>query len=117
MKTPDCLTCGVCCTRDAWGAGPFVTLWGADADRFTPDELAPDSVGCDFLRTKPHGTDEERCIFLTGTVGETVGCSAYNRRPRVCRDFEAGSEECHAARARRLAPTKLSFDKGLPSSP
>lgn len=98
----DCTTCGACCTSEVYGGGPFVTLYGADAERFTPEELVPDSQGCDFLQTAPHGADEVRCIFLKGNLGETCGCTAYDRRPQVCRDFTAGTPECLAARALKL---------------
>jgi Fe-S-cluster containining protein len=43
-----------------------------------------------------------RCIFLAGTLGEAVTCTAYHRRPQVCKDFEAGTPACHAERARRF---------------
>lgn len=99
----DCITCGACCTSEAYGNGPFVTLYGEDATRFTPDELAPDTQGCDFLNTTVHAAGETRCIFLCGTLGETVGCTAYARRPQVCRDFTAGTPECLAARALRFS--------------
>ena len=95
----DCTTCGACCTEEVYGGGPFVTLYGADADRFGPSELAPDTVGCDFLGTRPQGPGETRCVFLAGTLGKGCRCTAYDRRPQVCRDFEAGTPECLAARA------------------
>ncbi|MDB5101020.1 MAG: hypothetical protein JWM80_5441 [Cyanobacteria bacterium RYN_339] len=85
-----------------YGAGPFVTLQGDEALRFTALELHPDSQGCDFLLTEDHGEAEVRCIFLKGELGDTVGCTAYARRPQVCRDFTAGTPECLAARALKL---------------
>lgn len=100
----DCTACGACCTSEAYGSGPFVTLYGADSDRFTPDELAPDTQGCDFLQTKEEGPGEVRCLFLTGKLGEQSICSAYHRRPQVCRDFTAGTPECRAARALKFGP-------------
>lgn len=100
----DCTTCGACCTSETYGGGNFVVLFGDDGDRFTADELAPDSAGCDFLLTMSHGPNEIRCVFLTGTLGERSICSAYARRPQVCRDFEAGSDACVAARALKFGP-------------
>jgi Fe-S-cluster containining protein len=85
-----------------YGGGPFVTVYGADTERFTLAELDPDAMGCDFLLTTPHAPDEVRCIFLTGTLGEKCACSAYERRPQVCRDFEAGTPACIAARKLKL---------------
>ena len=98
----DCTTCGACCTSEVYGTGPFVTLYGADAERFTAEELAPDTQGCDFLRTVESGPGETRCMFLEGRLGERCKCTAYERRPQVCRDFTAGTPECLAARALRF---------------
>lgn len=101
---PDCVTCGACCTEQAWPGdeGPFVALYGACSDRFGPSELAEDTAGCDFLRTRTNGPGETRCVFLRGTLGEAVACTAYERRPQVCRDLEAGSPECLSIRAKRF---------------
>ena len=33
--------------------------------------------------------------------GGGCGCSIYEVRPEICRDFAAGSPDCHAARRRR----------------
>lgn len=105
FATFDCVACGACCNTEAYpGNGPFVTLYGACAERFGPSELEPDTAGCDFLATRPNGPGETRCVFLRGTLGEAVACTAYDRRPQVCRDFEAGSPECVAMRAKRFGP-------------
>lgn len=98
----DCTTCGACCTSEVYGEGAFVTVYGADAERFTPEELEPEAQGCAFLRVVPHGPGEVRCLFLQGELGERCGCTAYARRPQVCRDFEAGTPACLAARALKL---------------
>jgi Fe-S-cluster containining protein len=100
MAGLDCTACGACCTAEVYsGGGPFVTLYGPDADRFGPSELAPDAEGCDFLAVARAGAAEVRCAFLRGTVGVGCACTAYDRRPQVCRDLEAGSDACLAARA------------------
>ena len=101
----DCTTCGACCTAEVYGGGPFVTLYGEDAERFTPEELVPESQGCDFLLTTEHAPGQVRCVFLTGELGETSICTAYARRPQVCRDFTAGTPECLAARALKFGTT------------
>lgn len=108
----DCTTCGACCTAEVYGEGPFVTLYGADSLRFTAEELVPDSQGCDFLVTKRHGDDEVRCVFLDGELGGPCGCTAYARRPQVCRDFTAGTPECRAARALKLGADAASPPAG-----
>lgn len=41
--------------------------------------------------------DGDRCAALEGSDGQ-YGCSIYGDRPRTCRDFTRGSENCLAAR-------------------
>jgi Fe-S-cluster containining protein len=98
----DCTTCGACCTSEVYGGGVFVTVYGEDGERFGPSELDPESQGCDALRTVRHDSSEVRCMFLRGTLGASCQCTAYDRRPQVCRDFTAGSPECIAARKLKL---------------
>lgn len=49
---------------------------------------------------------EPRCEALSGTVGEAVRCTIYDRRPPPCRDFTASyadgrpHEGCDEARRR-----------------
>lgn len=88
-----CQTCGLCCCHP---------LTKADE----PSELS-------YFATQEvtyrwwHGyeqTDKEEgywmrmedghCIALEGELGNQVSCSIYNDRPKVCRQFEAGSESC-----------------------
>jgi hypothetical protein len=37
-------------------------------------------------------------VFLNGQLQKNVSCGNYEQRPQVCRDFEAGSDKCHALR-------------------
>ena len=89
-------------TSGLLGLGLVVALYGDCSDRFGQSELAEDTAGCDFLRTRTNGPGETRCVFLRGTLGEAVACTAYERRPQVCRDLEAGSPECLSIRAKRF---------------
>jgi Fe-S-cluster containining protein len=42
-----------------------------------------------------------RCIAFRDALGDgRCGCSIYEVRPDVCRDFAAGSDDCRAARRR-----------------
>ena len=80
-----CERCGACCAA-----------YRVD---FHPSELVQRSGGPGvpvamaltltpkLMRMK--GTDEAapRCIALTGTVGEQVGCSIYADRPSPCHEF------------------------------
>ena len=38
------------------------------------------------------------CNSLGGKIGDQVSCNIYEQRPVVCRNFEAGSDKCHALR-------------------
>jgi hypothetical protein len=52
------------------------------------------------------GTDHAspRCAALTGRIGERAACGIYEWRPSPCREFEAGSDACDAARRRHGLP-------------
>lgn len=39
-----------------------------------------------------------RCAALEGEIGCRVECSVYENRPLVCREFQAGSEDCKMVR-------------------
>lgn len=93
---PDCLTCGACCAsfvcvdvapdnpispEDCWD----ITKRGKSGE-FTVDR---------FIRRKE--TDFS-CTALEGEIGKNASCRVYENRPRMCRQFEAGSDRCHAVR-------------------
>ncbi len=83
----DCQSCGACCIE----AGAVIL----DQDDDVPASLVQHVANLSCMATE--GTSF-RCAALLGTVGETVGCGIYARRPRICRTFEAGSDECLSAR-------------------
>lgn len=103
-----CTRCGACC------AGFRVSFYWSEG------EDAPGGwVPVQFTRQlAPHlrvmrGTDQHRprCAALAGTVGESVRCTIYDRRPTPCREFtwhgENGepNERCNQRRvAAGLAP-------------
>jgi Fe-S-cluster containining protein len=41
-----------------------------------------------------------RCKALKGEVGVSCSCAIYDRRPKVCAQFEPNSEGCLEARTR-----------------
>lgn len=91
----DCQTCGACCVE----AGAVIL---ADEDD-VPASLVQQVANLRCMATE--GTSF-RCAALLGTVGRSVGCGIYGRRPDVCRTFDAGSDECLSARdamGRKLA--------------
>lgn len=83
----DCQTCGACCVE----AGAVIL---ADEDDI-PGPLVQHVANLRCMATE--GTSF-RCAALLGTVGRSVGCGIYRRRPEVCRSFDAGSDECLSAR-------------------
>jgi Fe-S-cluster containining protein len=43
-----------------------------------------------------------RCVAFSDRLDDgQSGCSIYEVRPGICREFAAGTPACHAARARR----------------
>ncbi len=93
----DCQSCGACCVE----AGAVIL---ADEDD-VPGPLVQHVANLRCMVTE--GTSF-RCAALLGTVGRSVGCAIYRRRPEVCRSFDAGSDECLSARdamaRKRAAP-------------
>jgi Fe-S-cluster containining protein len=96
----DCKTCGACCC-----CGLDIPLMSDDEQRF---ERRPALLRLTVLRPMDSGRhwrqlsyDERsgRCAALRGSLRD-VYCSIYEDRPMLCREFEAGSEDCRQARAR-----------------
>jgi Fe-S-cluster containining protein len=80
---PDCLTCGCCC---AWSETWPVLIGDRDGEGI-PEDL----IDLDNERMQSYGN---RCSALEGKIGCRVGCSVYAVRPLVCREFQAGSDDC-----------------------
>jgi Fe-S-cluster containining protein len=79
----NCLACGACCAYlDSW---PVFIGDGDGAG--IPDEL----IDFEHQRMLCHGN---RCAALVGELGNRAACSVYAQRPLVCREFQAGSEDC-----------------------
>ena len=83
----DCQSCGACCVE----AGAVILAEEDDV----PVSLVQHVANLRCMVTE--GTSF-RCAALLGTVGRSVGCAIYGRRPEVCRSFDAGSDECLSAR-------------------
>jgi Fe-S-cluster containining protein len=95
----DCQRCGACCH------GLDVLLSDAEAEQFESDPkllalttLCP-RPGAPPLRFMKRHADTDRCVALQGPLGHCT-CGIYARRPGLCRDFAAGSEDCQASRRR-----------------
>ncbi|RZJ09028.1 MAG: YkgJ family cysteine cluster protein [Haliea sp.] len=95
-----CLACGACCAVFRVDFSAFETQ---QAGGNVPDGLA---VEVTATMRRMRGTDHSppRCAALTGTLGSRVACGIYEWRPSPCREFEAGSAACNAARARHALP-------------
>jgi hypothetical protein len=89
----DCLTCGACC-REAYHA---VEVAGREAVNTRHPELVVVQGKRRKLRR-----EGERCAALVGgqQPNETYTCAIYEDRPRTCRDFMRGGENCLDARRR-----------------
>ena len=85
----DCICCGACCAfSESWPA--FI---GDGDSAGIPDEL----IDFDHRRMQCYG---DRCSALVGEIGSGAHCSVYEIRPLVCREFQAGSEDCIMVRRR-----------------
>lgn len=85
----DCQDCGACCAYSAdWpvliGEGDGAELPARFVDR------ARGAMRC----------EDDRCLALAGEIGQRVRCTVYAYRPLVCRELQAGDEDCLRARAR-----------------
>ena len=88
----DCTKCGACC----FGLAVHLTAREArifQANRKLKLLIKPQDDGFCMRRT----VNESRCFALKGNPG-CCTCKVYNDRPRVCRQFEAGSEACLRSR-------------------
>ena len=96
-----CQSCGACC------AAYRVSFYWAETDEH-PDGRVPAELTTPIspYRVAMRGTESKpvRCVALTGTVGESVGCRIYEQRASTCRDFTAGDERCAEARQQHGLP-------------
>lgn len=98
----DCLQCGACCVSPFSGEG-YIHLEPEERDRLRGLSLPViemDAAGETLLllATRVNAQGLRVCRALGGSVGRRVACSVYEDRPHLCREFEAGSAECVAAR-------------------
>lgn len=53
--------------------------------------IADELIDFEHGRMLCHGN---RCAALAGEIGGRAQCSVYAYRPLVCREFQAGSDDC-----------------------
>ncbi|MEZ5427227.1 MAG: YkgJ family cysteine cluster protein [Pyrinomonadaceae bacterium] len=93
---PDCLTCGACCgSLICVGLSPGNPISSNDYWDITREGKNGPFTVDRFIR---RNEEDFSCTALEGTIGEMVGCRLYQERPSMCRNFEAGSDRCHALR-------------------
>lgn len=93
---PDCITCGACCMAlPCVGVRPQENVSAEDYWDITINGESGEIVVDRFVRR-----DEEtfNCTALEIINNEKALCRIYEDRPQICRDFEAGSDKCHALR-------------------
>lgn len=96
----DCCSCGACCGAPH-DQDTYVDLLPEDVLRLSARYRRENVAGrpnWSALRTK-NNHNGTVCVALRGTVGRRVSCGIYETRPRACRDFRPGSQQCREARA------------------
>lgn len=99
----DCLACGVCCHSQL---DTYVRVTGADWDRLGPEaERLAHFIGHRAYMRMQAG----RCAALevrpNAAGAREFFCTAYERRPQVCRDLARGSPECEGELLAKQART------------
>lgn len=112
LDTLDCQRCGACCVH----GGEITVMNGID--RAVPRHLtrsvrrmmgyfSDDHFDMRRMaRVQLTDVDDQhsRCVAFSGEIGQPCGCKIYQCRPKVCQEFQPGSEDClQARREARLA--------------
>lgn len=92
---PDCIMCGLCCEMmPCVGVRPQEDIAPEDYWDITVAGKNGEIVVDRYLR---RDGETFACKQLTSDNGKFL-CKIYEKRPQICRDFEAGSDKCHALR-------------------
>lgn len=108
-EIPDCVTCGVCCASLLCvGVRP-----GEEPDRELTWSVTKSDEEGEWEVDLYLRRDEETlaCTQLEGNLGEHATCRIYESRPKMCREFDAGSDRCHALRRAYGVEPFLSLDE------
>ena len=92
---PDCRECGACCSY--FHRIP-VQLTDPTPRMFTWVVWEAGAAGGPKLLWMRREPEAGCCVAFNGRVGESAFCAIYELRPGSCREFEAGSDRCHAVR-------------------
>lgn len=98
---PDCRTCGACC----YGDEMWIHVMERDDARLGDDAVRHLTVltrhGRGYV-ARSMKMEGGRCVAYRDRLADGgCGCSIYETRPDICREFDAGTPDCHAARRRR----------------
>jgi Fe-S-cluster containining protein len=98
---PDCRTCGACC----YGDEMWIHVMERDDARLGDDAVRRLTVltrhGRGYV-ARSMKMEGGRCTAYRDRLPDGgCGCSIYETRPDICREFAAGTPDCHAARRRR----------------
>jgi Fe-S-cluster containining protein len=93
---PDCVTCGACCMAlPCVGVRPHEKIPAEDYWDITVEGASGEIIVDRYLR---RDGETSYCTALEIINNEQALCRIYEERPQICRDFEAGSDKCHALR-------------------
>jgi Fe-S-cluster containining protein len=95
----DCLRCGACCHQREGTilvTTEDVAYWRSIGREDLIAKLTAGHFGQQAFEMTPEG----RCVHL-GKPGAPTDCSIHEVRARVCREFEAGCQQCHEFRRER----------------
>ena len=99
----DCQLCGACCVQlgpDDGNAYVYLDKEEARRMRGLGLPVVQGVLGSSCLGVRSHDGAGGRpaCVAFTGELGGPCGCSVYEDRPSVCREFEVGGQLCRQAR-------------------
>jgi Fe-S-cluster containining protein len=102
VDIPDCGTCGACC----YGDEMWIHVMAADDELLGAEKVRRLTVLTEHGRgyvARSMRMVNGRCVaYQDYSAGAHAGCcSIYASRPGICRDFAAGTPDCHAARRRQ----------------
>ena len=110
LDIPDCQRCGACCVY----SGEITVL--NDIDLAVPRYLTRsvrrmmgyfsddhfDMRRMARVQLPAPKESHSQCVAFGGEIGRDCRCKIYQNRPKVCREFEPGSDDCLQARREAL---------------